>query len=290
MTRLARFAPIPMAAMLVAGAGCAQQARFKHSMDVRSPHAASSAIEARTENGSITVSKAGVPDVEVHADIRAVTQARADATVVTAEREGDGSLLISVKWPEGKRQSNEACSLDIKVPDAVGVRLFTSNGDIDAKGLAGAATMETSNGAIIVTDHAGDVAARSSNGDVTLTRVGGVDAHTSNGHVEVHGTTGAVKVETSNGGVTIVLDAGNAGPVDAHSSNGSIRMEVGAGFAGVVEVETSNGSIDVTGAGPVQIANSGKHRSTLTFGPNGGAGVGKSRLETSNGTVTVTGK
>lgn len=286
MSRVARFGSIPLAAAsLVAFAGCAQQARFRHSVDLRAPHAATSPIEVRTENGSITLSKAAVSEVEVRADIRAVTQARADATVVTAERTGDGVLLIGVKWPDGKRQSNEACSLDIKVPGAVGVRLFTSNGDIDAKGLAGAGKMETSNGAIIVTDHAGDVDAHSSNGDVMLTRVGGVDAHTSNGRLEVRGATGAVKAETSNGGVVIVLDAANAGPVDAHSSNGSIRLEVGPGFAGVVEVQTSNGSINLTGAGPAQIASSGRHRSTLTFGAGGAA----SRLETSNGTVTVVG-
>ena len=44
----------------------------------------------------------------LHAQNRAVTQARADATVVTAERTGDGSLLISVQWPDGKRESNLA--------------------------------------------------------------------------------------------------------------------------------------------------------------------------------------
>ena len=89
--------------------------------------------------------------------------------MVTAERGADGTLLITVRWPDGKRQSNEACSLDIKVPDAVGVRLFTSNGDIDAKGLAGAATLQTSNGDVVVTDHAGNVEAHDSNGTISLT-------------------------------------------------------------------------------------------------------------------------
>jgi hypothetical protein len=143
MTMLSPRLPALMSgALLVALAGCAQQARFAHTTDARAAHVASSPIEVRTENGSITISRAPVSEVHIHADIRAVTQERADATVVTTEREADGTLLITVTWPDGKRQSNEACSLEIKVPDAAGVRLFTSNGAIDAKGLAGAATLE----------------------------------------------------------------------------------------------------------------------------------------------------
>jgi hypothetical protein len=275
---------VSLAAMIAMASGCAQQARFTHSADVRAAHVGSSPIEARTENGSITLTKADVAQVEVHADIRAVTQERADATVVSTERTGDGTLLITVRWPEGKRQSNEACSLDIKVPDATGVRLFTSNGDIDARGLGGAATLKTSNGTIVVTDHAGSVDADSSNGDITLTGIdGAAAARTSNGGIDLRGVKGAVKADTSNGGIKIAL--GGPGPVDAESSNGSIRLDVGFQFSGEVEIETSNGSIDLSSAGGSKIVTKTKDRALLQFG---GGGT-RSTLETSNGSVTVKG-
>jgi hypothetical protein len=272
------------AAMLAAVAGCAEQARFRHSADLQAVHRAASPIEARTENGAITLSRGSGPDVVIHADIKATTQTRADATVVTSERRDDGTLLIAVEWPEGRRLDNESCSLNIKVPDAVGVRLFTSNGDIDAKGMAGEGEMRTSNGSVVVTDHAGRLSAHTSNGGIVLTNVAGpVDADTSNGAIEMRGVGGPVRAETSNGGVAIALDPSAPGPVDVTSSNGSIRLEVGPAFVGEVWIDTSNGGIDVSGAGASMATRGGRAHASVTFGSGGE----RSTLSTSNGGVTV---
>jgi hypothetical protein len=279
--RVPVFMLVPAMAAL---AGCAQQARFTSTRDLQAPHIASSAIEARTDNGSITLSAGSGDAVEIDAEIRAMTQERADATVIATERQADGTLLISIVWPDGKRLSDEACSLTILAPEVVGVRLFTSNGEIDARGTAGEAILRTSNGEVVLTDHQGSASADTSNGRITLIRVGGaVDARSSNGDVRIESAPGAVHAETSNGSVDIALSG--PGPVQVRTSNGPIRLDVGPAFAGQIDIRTSNGSIRTGSAVGAKVEKTGRRSARLSWG----AGGTENTLTTSNGSVNVSG-
>ncbi|MFS8666165.1 MAG: hypothetical protein LOD84_10910 [Limnochordales bacterium] len=86
------------------------------------------------------------------------------------------------------------------------VALTTSNGPINAAGLAGDAALRTSNGAIQVRGLAGTLEARTTNGTIQLADVDGrVEAVTTNGPVKVLGGTlaGSGRVQTTNGGIEL---------------------------------------------------------------------------------------
>jgi hypothetical protein len=198
------------AAILASLSGCVilEEAKFSRTIDVAVPHVLGSAIDVESANGHITVVAGQAADVVVTAKLRAVTQERADAATVTTDRDPSGKLLVRVVWPE-KRRNNEACSFEITVPDASGVKLDTSNGRIEIEGLAGQAQLETSNGEISVTNHAGPVNADTSNGAIVLKNVGApVKADTSNGAIRVEFAPTAVgwfKLDSSNGDIDVLL-------------------------------------------------------------------------------------
>jgi DUF4097 and DUF4098 domain-containing protein YvlB len=221
-------------------------------------------VAATTQNGTIEVRRGG-DQVVVEADIRARSQARADAVTVNTITQANGSVQVSLDWPDGGRKDGEGASLVITLPQASSFDLRTSNGRIEIAGgfAAASALLETSNGSIIVSDFAGVVNANTSNGRVTLDLVGGAN------------------VDTSNGAINVVLRDDAAGPVTLDTSNGSISLSVGPSFVGSVSLDTSNGSLSVQ-APKAQRVTLDRTDGTVDFGAGG-----KSVLDTSNGSITL---
>lgn len=265
-TALALFASILLGTggCVVGAGGCSwQPANSSATTTASVPITAATAIDAETANGGITVTRGTAPDAVVTANVRAVSQDRADAVRVVASTV-DGVLVVRVEWPDGKRQPNEGCSLEVRVPDASGVRLATSNGALALDGLGGEADLRTSNGRITVTSHTGPVKAHTSNGAIRLAGVTAADAGSSNGRIEIE------------------LAADAPGPVTARTSNGAIVLTVGESFRGTVVADTSNGTVsDTSGLGlPVTL---GRTTGTFRFGEGGEA----SALTSSNGSITI---
>ncbi|MDX2130947.1 MAG: DUF4097 family beta strand repeat-containing protein [Planctomycetota bacterium] len=246
------------------GCGVFSPATIRGTKTAQAPHVPGSGLDIATSNGSVTVTVAPGEEVQITAEIRALSQARLDATMLGVERSDDGTLSVRVQWPEGRRHSNEGCSIDLRVPDASGVVVDTGNGSITLAGAAGQATLSTSNGSITVSDHSGPVSATTSNGSVNLRDVG------------------TVRAKSSNGRITVVLRNDVAGPVHCDTSNGSITLEFGTAFDALVDADTSNGGVTVAGPS-LQVVKSGKSSGSFKFG----AGTHPSRLDTSNGSITI---
>ncbi|KAA0213709.1 MAG: hypothetical protein DYG94_09380 [Leptolyngbya sp. PLA3] len=277
-----------MTVALAAGAGLLlggcrwQQASVTRTDLLTYPHQSGSGLNVEVANGSIDVTRGGEA-VSIEAKIRAVTQARLDATQVVATRQSDGTLNIRINWPEGGRKGNEGCSLAIVMPDAGEIELETSNGALKVEGVGRDVTLHTSNGAISVAGVSGGVQARTSNGRVVVSDVpGAVLAESSNGAMELVGLGGSVRGSTSNGAVTVRLSEESAGPVDVHSSNGAVRVEVGAGFQGELDASTSNGGLRAEGFEGAKSVEIGKRWAKICF-----EGEGTSKIRTSNGSVTL---
>ena len=246
-------------------------------------HVAGKAIDVETQNGAISVAKSGASDVVVRATIHATDEARANATSVKAERDADGTLVVRVLWPDGKRLNSEGCDIEIETPDAGGVKLRSSNGRLTLKGLSGKADLESSNGRIEVRGHAGDVLARTSNGAFEGKDIAGsLTMKTSNGRVNAENVAGSVDARSSNGAIEVRLAPSSAGPVTLQSSNGRITLKVGPSFAGALRCTTSNGGISATLPAGVKEAGS-KRDKTYDFGGGGAA----STISTSNGAIEV---
>lgn len=249
--------------------GCGTSAAYKETRNLTAPHVPGSGLNVQTVNGSIAVeaSGAGVPsEVAIEATLRAETAERLRAIVVLADRQADGRLMIDVRWPDGRRGSNEGCSFKVRLPDASGVVLDTSNGSIRAAGLSGTLRVDTSNGSVNVDRHSGDV-----------------ELSTSNGSIVVTDAAGRVSADTSNGSVRVTMAETSAGPVDIDTSNGSVELAVGSAFAGSLDVGTSNGRVTVQLPTGIRSVNTGKSEAKIEFQAPGGRSV----VDTSNGSVTI---
>lgn len=281
----ARLPLLPLLAaglLMPMGAACAGEAKNKRTAELTVSHQTRSSIAVEAQNGAIEIAAdSDATAVTIVAQIRAETQERADAVVISAERAADGGLIVEAIWPD-KRRNAEGCSFEIIVPDAHGVTATTGNGAIEIAGLSGAAKLTTSNGAVSVMGHAGEVSANTSNGRIEIeSAAGAVQAKTSNGRIEIEGAAGPVSAKTSNGSVSLELAPGGVGPVDLSTSNGSIEFEFAPGFVGVLKMSTSMGKIEFTDANGRTVTQ--KDRFEIEIGSGGPVCT----LTTSMGSISV---
>ena len=142
-------------------------------------------------------------DVRITIENRAETQGRVDGTQAGVERTGNGTLRVSVDWPDGGRRSREGASLLIEIPDVSALVLESDNGAIEVEGLTGTTDATTSNGSIDVRDHEGAADLTTSNGAITVrSLVGAVEARSSNGRIDLIAVGTPLEAVTSNGTVT----------------------------------------------------------------------------------------
>jgi DUF4097 and DUF4098 domain-containing protein YvlB len=270
---------------------------FKADTDlaVTADHIPGSALFVDTRNGRIeVVAEPQRSDVSIEARLRCRghTQAEADdrlaATTLSVTRDANQRLVVKPIFP-GSRRGGDGASISIRVPDANGVELDTSNGRVVATMLSGHLLIDTSNGSITVTDHVGPARVDTSNGGVTVTNLSGsLWADTSNGTISLKNVGGPVEADTSNGAIKLALAHDQRGPLMLDTSNGSITVDVGAAFAGTVRFDTSNGSIHVNDqTGRISSSSMRRNEGRITIGEGGPP----SRLDTSNGSIrfTITG-
>ena len=269
--RRARYGVVLVAAMLLAAGG---DATFREARRSEVPHVAGSGLHVESGNGFVRIEAdpqgtggpAAPATVRIEAEIRATTAERLKAVTITAVREASGVLTIRPEFPGGKRESNEGCSFTIRLPDARGVEVRTSNGDVHVARLTGEARLHTSNGAVSVLGQAGPVTAK-----------------TSNAVVKADGVTGAMNVETSNGAIEVTLASETAGPVDLRTSNGAVTLRVHPGFTGIIDAETSNAEVTLRGVNGARVERPSRGTARVTVGEKGTA----SRVRTSNGEILI---
>lgn len=292
MMQLTRLTAITTAALVLTLAGCGLTGSAyvaKEERSVSAVHEAGSPLRVTTRNGSVRIAADPARnDVAIVARIVAAgdSQEEADlrlaAVEVRVERLADGSLSIVAVLPEPRR-GQDGCAFDIRLPDAVGVTVETSNGSIALSDLGGEAVAQTSNGAVTVLRQGGGVRVQTSNGRVQVADPGGpVDVRTSNGAVDVLGSRGAVTVNTSNGSVTCLAQDGASDAIRIHTSNGPVTLDVPRSLGGRISATTSNGSIRITGSTLRTVGTEGSR--TMHIADEGP----ESTIQTSNGVVSVT--
>jgi hypothetical protein len=312
MRRILGLAAAALMALPLTACSFGNHMAFKAQTDLSrtTEHAPESALLVDTLNGRIeVVAEPQRSDVLIEARLRCrgYTQADADerlaATTLDVSRDANRRLVVKPVFPGGRR-SGDGASVSIRIPDATGVHLDTSNGSVVAASLAGRLVVDTSNGSIKVTDHdgparldtsngsvnvsnlAGTLWADTSNGAITLTNVAGsVEVDTSNGSITLANVAGPVQADTSNGAIRLSLSPDQAGPLRLDTSNGSITVEVGPAFVGSVTFDTSNGSIHVDDqVGRIRSSSIRRGEGRVTVGEGGQP----SRLDTSNASIRFT--
>jgi DUF4097 and DUF4098 domain-containing protein YvlB len=237
-------------------------------------HISATPIHVTTRNGTIEiVGGAEGPDIVIRATIKmcgmnqAEADDRLDHVTIQCDRDDQERLIVRAVFAD-KRRSRDGVSYLIRVPDADGAVLLTSNGSVKVRAIAGVLDIQSSNGKIEVDDHSGKVKARTSNGSITVQDV-----------------SGPVDVHTSNGGVTVNLRSDAPGPLAIQTSNGRVTVTVGEGFAGTIHARTSNGRFRFNNKTGLDVGKRLEKRSgSLQFPRQGN----DSKIRSSNGSVTVT--
>jgi DUF4097 and DUF4098 domain-containing protein YvlB len=279
---------VAVAPLLVAG-GCSffSGPIAKGSKNTTATHAPGSPIVVQTQNGGVQIiAESSRSDVRIDAEFTCSgsTQQEADQrlaqAVLEVARDTSRTLTIKSIFPGGVR-NNDGASLIIRVPDAVGIDIQTSNGPVSLASLGGALKVRTSNASVTISDHDGPADIQSSNGSVTIRNLGGeLMAITSNSGVNASGVKGRADIKTANGSIMLALDHSVAGPVLLHTSNSSITVSVGPAFTGDIQMNTSNGTVTASGD-DVKVLRTGNSDGTVHLGDGE-----QSIIKTSNGSIT----
>lgn len=256
-------------------------------------HVSDSAVSVNTKNGGVeVVADSGVSMVEISATITCVGESDQDAqdrlnqTTLSIVRAADDSLTITPRFPD--KRSGDGASFVVRLPDARGVTIDTSNGSVTVKNLAGTIGVDTSNGRIVLSDHDGPATLETSNGSINVANLSGsLFADTSNASVSATNVEGPATIDTSNAGVTLALADDQGGPLNVDTSNGNINITVGQGFNGRVVFDTSNGVLKIVDpSGRINARNVDRNDGSIELGSAGDAE--RSVVDTSNGNITFT--
>ena len=247
------------------------------------------AVHAETSNGAISLEGHDEPQVVVRAwkEVRgpneAAARAFAEQVQIHVERQGN-EVHIRKEHPRPPLGTAVTVHYEIRSPRAARAVLHTSNGKVQAHGLAAAIEAQTSNGAIEVTGGDGLIDLRTSNGKITLLEGRGqVQAHTNNGAIEAT----IVRLEkggefvTSNGSIQLTVKSG-ACPIETITSNGSIQLALPTDFNGRLEAHTTNGRVHCELAITVQ-----ESSRTHLIGQLGAGGETSVKARTSNGSIHI---
>jgi len=221
-------------------------------------------LVVRTDSGDVTLS-AGDGEA-VTGTVRKASRSGEDALdEVTVEGAvEDGRLTVAPQWPDSEK--NVTVDLDLSVPDGLAVvEASSSNGDIEAEGVAGDGTYSSTNGDVDVSGVDGFVTVESTNGDIDASGVTGLDG-----------------ADTTLGDVTVEVPA-MRGDVVCESTNGDVSVAVADDLSAAVSLETTNGDAAVDGVSmTVESSEDDEIEGTL------GEGSHALAVSSTNGDVTLT--
>ncbi len=193
--------------------------------------------------------------------------------------------------------------LELTIPEAMGVRITGTQGDVDAKGLQGEVAIEVVNGSIELTGGRGIVTLRSVNGDIQAHGVQGrMDFHTTAGDLEASDLSGDLVAESISGDIQLQgVEATNVQATtvsgDVHydgsvrdgghyvlsSHSGDVAFAIPEGAGATIAVNTFSG--DFESAFPVRLTEQRKGQQ-FSFGV--GSGSARVELQSFSGDIVLT--
>lgn len=183
-------------------------------------------LRVDNRNGRVAVEGYDGETVEVEVEISGPSEDAVNAVAVSAPIE-DGVLRL-VTASRGPFPDRTSVSLTVRCPGAVAIdRIHTTNGPIEATGVAGDPVLETENGPVTARGVEGTVSLATSNGRIIARRIGGLaGATTSNGPIEVDipSIERDVDVRTENGSIDAALASDLDATLAATTTNGSVEL------------------------------------------------------------------
>ncbi|MBN2380465.1 DUF4097 family beta strand repeat protein [candidate division WOR-3 bacterium] len=285
---------LAIAALVVLGLSCekeeAEETRDYNAADYHK-------VTISTENGDVTA------DVEAGQDITVTfTKTGEDLREIDITEDVDGvNLTITVEMPE--TTIGYSCDVDITLPEDIEIDLKTFNGGVTVVGHQEGIRLFSSNGNINATNTGGDANLYTLNGDINIEdHVGDIDATTNNGTIDMKNTQGSAEIETTSGDLLVSNHAGditgsaNNGSVDAdvdmpknngecvfENTSGTVKVAVETDVNADVYLQTNAGDLSVDAA----FGMTDENPSANTFEGTMGDGSGNISLTSSSGDVSL---
>ncbi|MGW5051064.1 DUF4097 family beta strand repeat-containing protein [Actinokineospora sp. NPDC004072] len=243
MRVLAGITAVGVAGALLTGCGLATR-EFSESADL-GPGIRS--VRLAQDAGDVTIR------VGAAASVRRTVHYLNDKPGATHRVEGDALILqgceqnhcwidYEVVVPEGYRLAGDVASGDVALEKAESVDLRMASGDVTARGVSGAVSVETNSGRVELSDVGENASVEVQSGDVDLRGVAGdASVRSSSGAISLTGVRGKVDVEATSGDVAI----GVATPVDirARATSGSVEVTVPQGRYRL-QLDVGSGELD----------------------------------------------
>ncbi len=250
--------PLMMLLLIVPTALCAYKLReeWQRSFTVDEP----AELELRNSNGSIEVASWDRSEILVTAriQIKAPSKTKAEELFEKLKFEVDergDRVCIEADLPRIRQVlfglggfTSINIRYDVKVPRQTSLKLKTTNGGIEARGVRGAFDLETVNGGIDLRNAEGEGRLKSVNGGVKC-------------HLDEFFEDGDLLVKTTNGSVAVRLPEDAGGLLDAKTMNGRVNLDFTLGGdvkvkrnrvigrlgdgGGDIELRSTNGSISL---------------------------------------------
>jgi len=262
--------------MLMAGcisiSGCSMRAKYERTVQLSAPLSPGSGFEARTHNGSITITGAEVTECNMTATI--VTRAGTDEEALELSEKvkvtlvpSGNRLITKIDKPTRLINKSVSVSLDVNVPNQTDLDLVTHNGSVEISDIKGRLDAVTHNGKVATERISGTIALRTHNGSVTCMEIsGGTQLKSHNGSIKAFYTDTApsvcdISIVTYNGGIELETPPDFSGRIDASTHNGSINTDLPITVTGKISRSKLTGTI--------------------------GTGEGQLHLETHNGSIRI---
>jgi hypothetical protein len=216
------------AAAVAALAGCSApgiETRVTDAFEV-TPEGATSLV-VRNRNGSVTVRGDDGEAVAVEVVKRGLGVGEGVLERVAVEPSvADGTLTLEAVYPSNA--DRVSTDIDVRLPASMTLSAAeTANGGIEARDVAGDATLRAGNGGVTARRVDGFLTLEAGNGTVEARDVGGIDgASAGNGavDVEVPAIRGDTEISASNGGVQAAIGPDVSAQFEARTTNGTVEV------------------------------------------------------------------
>jgi Putative adhesin len=194
-----------------------------------------------------------------------------------SSRDTTDGIYLKAQSPDHRSSGRLWVTLELSIPENVGldvatgggdihadeiqgrVALATDGGNITAGNIGGPARLETGGGDIVVKNVAGELFAATRGGHVTVGSVAGnATLHTDGGHIRLESVQGTAHLETGGGNITLEHSGGEltaetgGGEIEVGEAAGLVRATTGGGGIRVVrmfgptDLQTAGGNIYLT--------------------------------------------
>lgn len=198
-------------------------------------------VTLQNTSGDIEIKSSKNDQVKITA--RHASGSKHDLNDVVHISQTSGEIRIDTRSGKtlGIFRSKTSVRYELLIPDSTYVKIKTTSGNVDVKGIGGGLEVETVSGDIKIISVKKGVRSKTISGDMYLKDISGnTDIKTTSGNIRTYDLKGILEAESVSGDMDLKNIDGN---VDLKTTSGDISI---SGIKGSIEAESVSGDIDQT--------------------------------------------